>query len=155
MNTHLVSLSQTAAAAALGARPVLRCAQVRRAWRWMRATGCLAGACLLLALTSGGAGAQQGQNLDSANYMLPRCKRYLVDGPPGGHTFWEGVCAGSIVALAFVGRNLSRPFCIPDRATNEQQMRIVTAYIEARPARMHEDFRQLALEALREAWPCN
>src|SRR5262249_26784836 len=31
----------------------------RRAWRWMRATGCLAGAGLLLALSTVPAGAQQ------------------------------------------------------------------------------------------------
>jgi hypothetical protein len=34
-------------------------------------------------------------------------------------------------------------------------VRVVVAYIEARPARVHEDFRNLALEALREAWPCS
>src|SRR4029453_4871755 len=27
-------------------------------------------------------------------------------------------------------------------------------YIDARPARMHEDFRILAAEAMRAAWPC-
>jgi hypothetical protein len=32
-----------------------------RAWRWMRATGCLAGAGLLLVLATGAAGAQQQQ----------------------------------------------------------------------------------------------
>jgi hypothetical protein len=54
------------------APPVSR---LRRAWRWMRATGCLAGVGLLLALTTGGAGAQQQRPNDSANYMLPHCKR--------------------------------------------------------------------------------
>jgi hypothetical protein len=33
----------------------------RRAWRWMRATGCLAGAGLLFVLATGAAGAQQQQ----------------------------------------------------------------------------------------------
>src|SRR5262245_33820232 len=35
--------------------------RLRRAWRWMRATGCLAGAGLLLVLVTGAAGAQQQQ----------------------------------------------------------------------------------------------
>src|SRR5262249_7487311 len=35
--------------------------RLRRAWRWMRATGCLAGAGLLLVLATGAAGAQQQQ----------------------------------------------------------------------------------------------
>src|SRR5258708_9926592 len=30
----------------------------------------------------------------------------------------------------------------------------IIAYIEARPTRMHESFNDLALEALRTAWPC-
>jgi hypothetical protein len=40
------------------AEPVSR---LHRAWRWMRATGCLAGAGLLLVLATGAAGAQQQQ----------------------------------------------------------------------------------------------
>jgi len=35
--------------------------RLRRAWRWMQATGCLAGAGLLLVLVTGAAGAQQQQ----------------------------------------------------------------------------------------------
>jgi hypothetical protein len=31
---------------------------------------------------------------------------------------------------------------------------VFIASVEARPQRMHEPFRQLALEALRAAWPC-
>jgi hypothetical protein len=50
-----------------------------RAWRWMQARGCLAGVALLLALTTGGAGAQQQRPNDSANYMLPHCKRVLAE----------------------------------------------------------------------------
>jgi hypothetical protein len=33
-------------------------------------------------------------------------------------------------------------------------VRVVIAYIEARPSRMHENFDLLALEALRTTWPC-
>jgi hypothetical protein len=63
-------------------------------WRWLRATGCLAGVGLLLALTTGGAEAQQRQDFDSANAMLPHCKRFLDTAGKG--TFAEGLCAGSI-----------------------------------------------------------
>jgi hypothetical protein len=118
---------------------------------------------LLLALMSGGAGAQQQRNMDSANYMLPHCKRASAE--PGERAlterssfpFMEGVCTGSILSLALVGPSLSNTlrFCPPQQATKKQQIRVVVAYIEARPARLHEDYRTLALEALREAWPCN
>jgi hypothetical protein len=32
--------------------------------------------------------------------------------------------------------------------------RTVVRYIDDRPSRLEEDFRELALEALRQAWPC-
>lgn len=45
--------------------------------------------------------------------------------------------------------------CIPaGEVTVNQQVRVVVAYIDARPNRLHEDFRILALEALKDAWPC-
>jgi hypothetical protein len=84
--------------------------------------------------------------------MLPQCKRFLA--VPGKAGFAEGVCAGTITAFAYVGRNLNQPFCFPEGVTHEQMVRVVVAYTEARPARMHEKWRVLALEALREAWPC-
>jgi hypothetical protein len=43
---------------------------------------------------------------------------------------------------------------IPEKVTLLQLVRGVIAYIEARPQRMHESFNDLALEALRTAWPC-
>jgi hypothetical protein len=55
-------------------------------------------------------------------------------------------------SLAFLRHQLCLD--IPDGVTTGQEVRVVIAYIDARPARMHEDFRSLALEALRAAWPC-
>src|SRR6266550_2415689 len=43
---------------------------------------------------------------------------------------------------------------IPRDVTYEQMVRVVIRYIEARPNRMHEPFRSLALEAIVGAWPC-
>ncbi len=43
---------------------------------------------------------------------------------------------------------------IPDSVTQGQIVGIVVLYIEARPSRMHEPFRSLALEALFDAWSC-
>jgi Rap1a immunity proteins len=86
--------------------------------------------------------------------MLPQCKRFLALSGTGKMGFAEGVCAGSITALNFVGRSLRNSFCFPEGATQGQMVQVVVTYIEARPARMHEAWRDLALEALREAWPC-
>jgi hypothetical protein len=39
-------------------------------------------------------------------------------------------------------------------STPSQLARVVVQYVEAAPERMHEDFRQLTLEAFHNAWPC-
>jgi hypothetical protein len=111
-------------------------------------------AALALAVMTAPAGAQE--DTSSANYMLPHCKSVLSDTPRKG-TFTGGVCAGSITAFGFVSRSLDGEFrfCFPEGVINDQMFRVVVSYIEARPSRMHEDWRVLALEALREAWPCN
>ena len=37
---------------------------------------------------------------------------------------------------------------------HNNQISVVIKYIEARPERMHEQFGDLAIEALMAAWPC-
>ncbi len=53
--------------------------------------------------------------------------------------------------------NVRRELCVnpPATGTRGQLVRTVVAYIDARPARMHENFGVLSLEALRTAWPCS
>ena len=104
-------------------------------------------AVLALAFMTAPAGAQ---DINSANFMLPHCK---AETDP----FWRGVCYGSVAALVYVGPALADDlrFCAPRGATRRQMVRVVVAHIEAQPSRMHEDFRWLALEAMREAWPCS
>jgi Rap1a immunity proteins len=102
---------------------------------------------LAIAVSVSSAAAQQDYN--SANFMLPHCQRSL-SGQPGA--MFESVCAGSITTFVFVGRDLR--ICPDHRVTPEQMIRVVITYIEVRPERLHEDWRELALEALRDAWPC-
>jgi hypothetical protein len=51
---------------------------------------------------------------------------------------------------------IPRALCIdaPAGVLGGQAVKVVVAYIDARPARMHERFDRLALEAFRAAWPC-
>ena len=67
-----------------------------------------------------------------------------------------GFCAGVVHGLGYVGKILppEYEFCVPPTADALQGARVVVNYIEARPQRMHEHFRQLTLEALHDAWPC-
>ena len=63
----------------------------------------------------------------------------------------RGVCAGVVLGIAAAHPDV----CAPAGAVRDQAVRIVVQYIDARPARMHEYFSWLAIEALRAAWPCN
>lgn len=110
----------------------------------------------LMALTVAWAmAAEAKEDLFSANYMLPGCKAYLAQSPPSG--FAGGLCVGTVETLNFMTPTLKRERgCadIPRGVTNDQTVRVVIRYIEARPNRMHESFRLLALEAILNAWPC-
>jgi Rap1a immunity proteins len=94
----------------------------------------------------------------SANNMLPKCQKLLARQTPQQGQFDEGVCLGTIEGLAYTITFLPRQFssCPPKGGvvTMEQMIRVVVAYVERRPQRMHEDFRGLAIEAMHEAWPC-
>jgi hypothetical protein len=110
----------------------------------MTKTGLLFGVALALAVTA----AQAAENPYSANYLMPGCRDYLRRNNDG--FFMQGRCAGLIEGLLY----LDNFTCPPKEVIMGQKIRVVVAYIDARPARMHEDFYELALEALRAAWPC-
>jgi hypothetical protein len=117
-----------------------------------------------LALTIAAAAEDTG----SANYILPGCQDFLNLKRP--HTDRQGFCAGTVAGISFAGKELHRLrpaypseseavtglYCldIPEKVTLVQLVRSIIAYIEDRPARMHEPFIALALEALLTAWPC-
>src|SRR5262245_18516067 len=96
---------------------------------------------------------------ESANDMVPNCKKFLAprEGPDNRTPAWgQGVCRGIIPPLNEPSQ-FSPPHlrsCSPDGVTSGQAVRVVLAYIERRPQRMHENFKSLAIEALHEAWPC-
>jgi hypothetical protein len=108
--------------------------------------------------------AQDGPSPYSANEVMKGCRAFIAK------TKWEreasdaffdafirGICVGTVSTLAVAAASLERAagVCMPEgQTTVAQQVRIVAAYIDARPNRLHEDFRVLALEALKDAWPC-
>jgi Rap1a immunity proteins len=91
------------------------------------------------------------EDVNSANYYMPGCRHFVFY--TKGNDFLDGVCAGSIGTLLTFGR-VFLGFCRPPEATTGQAVQVVVQYIDARPARMHENFQSLAVEALRDAWPC-
>jgi Rap1a immunity proteins len=104
-----------------------------------------------LALTATMAGAAE-KDMSSANFTMRGCRDFLRPALPTNaiEAFDAGNCAGIVEGINFVDEST----CMPKGVTAEQSVRVVVAYIDARPARMHESFKSLALEALRAAWPC-
>jgi Rap1a immunity proteins len=87
---------------------------------------------------------------DSANYVMPGCRNYISDDPRKGDIFKSGLCWGLISGVTYAPEDT----CLPPTATQKQAVSVVVQYIDTRHARMHEDFRKLALEAFKAARPC-
>jgi hypothetical protein len=97
----------------------------------------------------------------SANYMLPYCRvavnKEEISRPADGVV--RGVCIGIIEAIDFMmseypPEEKEKRSCPPAGVPLDQTVRVVITYIEARPQRMHENFKTLAIEAIHDAWPC-
>jgi Rap1a immunity proteins len=119
------------------------------------ATAALILGLLPAALLAQNADAQTKPDRWSANYLMPACRNWIAfAGDRQGID--EAMCAGIISGLAYTVKFLppDSSSCRPEGVTIGEMVRVVVAYIERRPERMHEDFRRLAVEAWHEAWPC-
>jgi Rap1a immunity proteins len=114
------------------------------------------GAFVALTVTAAGAAETETPPEYSANAVLPNCKAFI--GEATVNNVAAAYCNGMMNMLTFLGPGRDRSFgqCmqIPKGATNQQIARVIVRYVEARPQRMHENFSQLAVEALHAAWPC-
>ena len=93
----------------------------------------------------------------SANAWFSGCKAFAEGQPPTSEIYALGsFCSGVVHGLAGVSKLLPPEWqsCVPASSTAQQLAQVVVRYIEARPQRMHEDLRLLALDAFRDAWPC-
>jgi Ssp1 endopeptidase immunity protein Rap1a len=113
-----------------------------------------------LLCVSGGAIAQPRTYVDedtSANSVFLGCKAFAEDRVTNARLVnLAGFCAGVVHALGYAGKILPPEYqsCVPPTSDARQLARVVVKYIEARPQRMHEDFRDLTMEAFHDAWPC-
>ncbi len=90
------------------------------------------------------------QDTNSANYIMLGCEAFLLDPIPTSRLLLAGVCAGIIDTLQVTKPNI----CLPGIATRRLLVRGVVSYINGIPARLHENFIELAGEALEQTWPC-
>ena len=90
----------------------------------------------------------------SADRMLPACAAFIAERAPReiDGVFQAGRCIGLMQGLAYPSRLFG--VCPPDEVTLAEKARVAVTYVEARPERMSEDFRVLAVEAMQKAWPC-
>jgi hypothetical protein len=104
-------------------------------------------------LALGGAAAAQ-----SPDGWFLGCKAF-AEGRPNTQPQLYGMahfCSGVVDGLVAVGPLLpaNLQFCPLEASSPSLLARVVVLYVEAQPQRMHEDFRQLTLEAFHNAWPC-
>ena len=92
-------------------------------------------------------------DITSGNEMLPHCEAWGQGKIPGRMSWF---CSGAISALVYVGEGLPSVarFCPPPNSTHGQHQRVVVAYLKRNPQLLHLNFKDLALKAMREAWPC-
>jgi len=95
------------------------------------------------------------QSDTSASAWYQACKAFVERRLDANSVAFGNFCSGVVHGLAFVGPTLlpEMKFCAPPTSDANQLIRVVLQYVDAQPQRMHEDFRQLALEAFRNAWP--
>jgi len=100
-----------------------------------------------------------GPNQTSADYVMPGCRdaaslitfsNVVASEEQVSRTSF---CTGIVVGLSFLGESYG--ICVPAGTTSQQATSIVVQYIDGQPARIHEDFNSLAVEALRANWPCS
>lgn len=68
----------------------------------------------------------------------------------------EAMCAGFIMGMEetqFLAENKPQ-FCPPPRFTVDDQKQIIVKYLKANPGRLGEAFARLAVDALKQAYPC-
>ncbi|MGB8125149.1 MAG: Rap1a/Tai family immunity protein [Pseudolabrys sp.] len=109
------------------------------------ASQCIALLSAALCLGGGAMAQNQPAPAASANLVMNGCR--FVNSPSNYQDlFMQGRCLGVVSVLV----DFSPGVCLPPGAiTIQQAVRVV----DARPARLHENFNKLVLEALREAWP--
>jgi hypothetical protein len=115
---------------------------------------------IALGLIATSALAQQDEKF-TAKYLLPYCRDAINNKAPSmsSDAVMQGMCVGMVDALDLIMSELpvedkEYRSCPPSDATLKQTVQVVIKYIDARPERMNESFKKLAIEAIHDAWQC-
>ncbi len=85
--------------------------------------------------------------------MIEHCRNAL-DENNSSNLFEQGKCSGIVSMVYYITAILDPPICPPDNVAQTDLVRVVVMHMEKNPARLHLDFRELAVEAFSFAWPC-
>jgi hypothetical protein len=88
-------------------------------------------------------------DIGTASAVMPGCRDAISN--TERNPYLRGLCGGIVRAIFHLDSVLG--FCVPDRATVGQAVRVVILYIDQRPARMHEHFEHLALRLCAKRGP--
>jgi hypothetical protein len=95
---------------------------------------------------------------NSGSYFLEACRFIATDAPyTRDMSFKVGVCAGDLMALAWVASEPSFGIlrsCPPKEASIPQLAEVAVSYLDRHPSSLHETLLGLILSAFAEAWPC-
>jgi Rap1a immunity proteins len=93
--------------------------------------------------------------------MLAGCRDFVsisnrTADPKTINAFAAGNCAGQIEGLLILRDDLLPEirFCKPPSVTTGQAIQMMVNWLEANPARWHENFVLLAHGVFKRAWPC-
>ena len=125
----------------------------RVAWAVLLLPALMASAAVAQETRSEPGSESRGGEIRSATAMLPHCAAGLA---PDARDMAGGRCAGIMATLSFVSRVLpdNLKFCHPSATTPEQMLQVITSFVEANPDAGAQDFRLVALAAMRQKWPC-
>lgn len=113
---------------------------------------------LVLAATPTATTAQTAQQMLSACRALAKAN-VTAEGVAVPQDFDSGVCWGAFATIQTVivhvrGEQRLYRVCAPAPSTRTQLVAIFAKYAEDNPRRLHEDFFEVVMDGLRQAFPC-
>jgi Rap1a immunity proteins len=86
---------------------------------------------------------------DAARTVTAGCPEALKRTGPVA-TFETGMCLGILKGLHY----LSNDICIPPATSLSQMGDVVARYFDDHADKVRDDFQEMAIDAMRTAWPC-
>jgi Rap1a immunity proteins len=95
----------------------------------------------------------------TAKSLLPYCRDSVTNKAPTltSDAVMQGMCVGIVDAIDFMMSEFAQTeytTCPPSDVNLRETVQVVIKYMDARPERMNENFKTLAIEAIHAAWPC-